>query len=92
MKVSDQIRDYLRQLHPSQRRAIKAALRSLEAEGEADVRVLSDELEGYYRLRMGKFRILFAYLPSGEISCEYINTRDTVYEQFTSLRKIIEDR
>jgi mRNA interferase RelE/StbE len=92
MKVSEQIRDYVRQLHPAQRRAIKAALRTLESGRKTDVRALSDELEGYYRLRIDKFRILFNYLPSGQILCEYINARDTVYERFTSLREMLERR
>jgi mRNA interferase RelE/StbE len=87
MKIADQIHEFVRRLHPAQRRAIKAALRALAAGTHSDVLPLSDELEGFYRLRAGKFRIVFRYLPNGEISCEFIGVRDTVYEKFVSLRE-----
>ncbi|HVU37506.1 MAG TPA: cytotoxic translational repressor of toxin-antitoxin stability system [Opitutales bacterium] len=92
MKVAGQIREYLRQLHPEQRGMIKTSLRNLADGKGGDVLALTDELEGFYRLRAGRFRIIFRYLPDGEISCEYLNTRDTVYERFATLREIIERR
>jgi mRNA interferase RelE/StbE len=90
MRVADQIVDYGRRLHPAQRRKIKAALRRLEAGAPADTLALEDDLEGFYRLRVGKFRIVYRYLKSGEISCEFIDVRATVYERFVSMKEIIE--
>jgi mRNA interferase RelE/StbE len=90
MKVADQILDYVRRLHPAQRRKIKAALRKLEAGTRSDTLALEDDLEGFYRLRVGKFRIVYRYLQSGEISCEFIAVRPTVYERFVSMKEIIE--
>jgi mRNA interferase RelE/StbE len=92
MKVADQIFSYVKRLHPAQRRAVKAALRSLEAGTATDILPLSDELEGFYRLRVGKFRVIFRYLDNQEISCEFIDARDTVYERFTSMREFLEGR
>jgi mRNA interferase RelE/StbE len=92
MKVADQIFTFVKRLHPAQRRAIKAALRALETGAATDILPLSDELEGFYRLRVGKFRIIFRYMDNREISCEFIDARDTVYEQFVSLREFIEKR
>jgi mRNA interferase RelE/StbE len=90
MKVADQIFNSVKRLHPAQRRAIKAALRSLEAGTAADILPLSDELEGFYRLRVGKFRVIFRYLNGREISCEFMDARDTVYERFVSIREFID--
>ena len=92
MKVADQIFNYVKRLHPAQRRAVKTALRALENGASTDILPLSDELEGYYRLRVGKFRVIFRYLENKEISCEFIDARDTVYERFTSLREFLEER
>jgi mRNA interferase RelE/StbE len=90
MRVSGQIRDYLRRLHPDQRRAIKAALRALRDGAAGDTLALSDDLEGFYRLRVGKFRIVYRLLKDGEISCEFTDVRATVYERFATMRETIE--
>jgi mRNA interferase RelE/StbE len=90
MRVSAQIRDYLRRLHPDQRRAIKAALRGLDSGVASDSQALSDDLEGFYRLRVGKFRIVYRFRGNGQISCEFIDVRSTVYERFSTMRELIE--
>jgi len=89
MRVADQIHLYLRRLHPDQRKAIKSALRALGSGSATDVLALKDGLEGYYRLRVGRFRILCRHLDSGKISCEFIDVRATVYERFTSMQELI---
>jgi mRNA interferase RelE/StbE len=91
MKIADQIYDSLRRIHPAQRRTIKAALRSLETGASADILPLTDALEGFYRLRAGKFRIIYRHLRDGETSCEFIDVRDTVYERFLSLREFLKE-
>jgi mRNA interferase RelE/StbE len=92
MKVADQILHYVRRLHPVQRRAVKAAFRALAAGAPADTMPLEDDLEGFYRLRVGKFRVVYRYLRNGEISCEFIDVRATVYERFTPMQEIIGKR
>ena len=91
MKVTDQVREQMLRLHPAQRRAVKAALQTLAAGREEDTLALADELEGFYRLRVGKFRVIYRYLRKGEVSCEFMDTRATVYEQFKALREMIEE-
>lgn len=90
MRVAGQILDYQRRLHPTQRQAVKAALRALAAGSFGDTLPLTDKLEGFYRLRVGKFRIVYRFLKSGEISCEFIDVRATVYERFATMREAIE--
>jgi mRNA interferase RelE/StbE len=90
MKVADQVQERLRVLHPAQRRAVKAALSALAAGKASDVLALTDELEGFYRLRVGRFRVVYRYLPSEEISCEFMDARETVYEQFKGMRELLE--
>jgi mRNA interferase RelE/StbE len=92
MKVADQVVEQMRRLHPAQRRAVKTALQLLAAGREADTLALTDELEGFYRLRVGKFRVVYRYLRNGEISCEYLDARATVYERFVELRELLEGK
>jgi mRNA-degrading endonuclease RelE of RelBE toxin-antitoxin system len=92
MKISGQIYDFTKRLHPAQRRAIKAALRELEWADGAGAMALINELECYHRLKTGKFRVIFRFLRDGEISCEFIEERGTVYKEFRVLRDIIEGR
>ena len=87
MRIADQVLVYVQRLHPLQRRMVKAALRGLEAGRRADTLPLEDQLEGFHRLRVGKFRLIYRYLPDGEISCEFIDVRATVYERFMSMRE-----
>lgn len=66
-------------LHPEQRRAFKIAFLELAA-GKGDVTALEDELQGYYRLRVGQFRVVFRYADRGEIRCLFAERRKVVYE------------
>ncbi|HVW21451.1 MAG TPA: hypothetical protein VHC86_09560 [Opitutaceae bacterium] len=92
MRLADQIGDFVRRLHPDQRRLIKLSLQAMEGGRKLDVRPLNDDLDGFYRLRIGKFRVVFEYLPSGEISCLFIGVRATVYDDFASMAEGIEAR
>ncbi len=76
-----QITEFARLLAPEQRRAIKKALQDLRAES-GDIRVLDKNLSGYYRVRVGRFRIIFAYAADGAIEALFIGERSLVYELF----------
>jgi mRNA interferase RelE/StbE len=91
MRVADQVVAYVRRLHPAQRRAIKTALRSLAAGRETDSKPLENELEGFFRLRVGRFRLVYRHLKSHEISCEFIERRKMVYTQFASIKELLAD-
>ena len=91
MRVADQVVAYVRRLHPAPRRAIKTALRALAAGRETDSKPLENELEGFFRLHVGQYRIVYRCLKSGEISCEFIETRKRVYQQFASIKELLSD-
>lgn len=64
---------------------LRLALRQLENE-RGDIRPLQEELEGFYRLRVGRFRIIFQYEvgrgAKRRIRCVHAATRSLVYEVF----------
>lgn len=81
IRVEKQIRDYLDFLGMEHRRDVKRALRELR-NSRGDIIAPGDQLDGYYRLRFGPFRILFRYHPGKLIECIYISRRALAYEVF----------
>jgi len=89
VKIREQVWKFHGRLGPQDRRAVKRALLQLAHE-RGDIRSLRDRLEGYYRLRVGTYRIVFRYLPARVIECVYINSRALVYDVFESeLHRIV---
>jgi mRNA interferase RelE/StbE len=84
-----QVTAYARRLAPEPRRAVKQALRELEQE-KGDVKALEGTLLGYYRLRVGRHRIIFNYAADGAIEAVFIDERSVVYEIFEAefIRKL----
>jgi mRNA interferase RelE/StbE len=76
-----QVIDYARRLAPEPRRAIKRALNGLVRE-RGDIRALEGTLSGYYRLRVGRHRVIFFYAEDGAIEAVFIEERSLVYEVF----------
>lgn len=76
-----QVINYVRRLAPEPRRAIKHALKELGQE-HGDLRALEGILTGYYRLRVGRHRIIFSYAADGAIDAVFIEARSLVYEVF----------
>ena len=76
---SSQVSSFRKRLHPEQRRAFKLAFRELAA-GKGEVAPLEDELSGYYRLRVGHYRMVFRYTTAGEIRCLFVERREVIYE------------
>jgi mRNA interferase RelE/StbE len=76
-----QVVDYVRRLAPEPRRAVKSALKELGQE-HGDLRALEGTLAGYYRLRVGRHRIIFGYAADGAIEAVFIEERSIVYEIF----------
>jgi len=80
---------YYGRLSLQERKAVKQSLSELSKE-KGDIRALRDRLEGYYRLRVGCYRILFRYREGHVIECVYMNDRALVYDVFESeLHRII---
>lgn len=89
MKIlaSEQVRGWLKALPPEPKRRVRLALRSLVEHGHGDVQPLAAELVGFYRLRVGGYRIVYSKRPGQVIRLEYADLREFVYEQFVRLLK-----
>jgi mRNA interferase RelE/StbE len=81
VRPSAQVVDFSRRLAPEPRRAVKKALADLREE-RGDIRALEGDLSGYYRLRVGRHRIIFSYASNGSIEAILIEERHLVYEVF----------
>jgi mRNA-degrading endonuclease RelE of RelBE toxin-antitoxin system len=60
VELEQQVVDFIRSLAPEPRQVIGRGLKNLEDEA-GDVRALEGELEGFYRLRVLRYRIIFFY-------------------------------
>jgi mRNA-degrading endonuclease RelE of RelBE toxin-antitoxin system len=87
MKIlaSEQMAQWLRNLPPEPKQRVRAALKGLER-WQGDIKPLRGELDGFYRLRVGVYRIISRSL----VRLEYADTRDIVYEAFRQLRLLME--
>lgn len=81
VRASAQVIDFARRLAPRPRKAIKRGLEDLREE-KGDIRALEATLSGYYRLRVGKYRIIFNYAQDGAIEAVFLEERSFVYEVF----------
>jgi len=79
VEVSPQVAEFLRRQAPEVRRLLRGALREL-ASGQGDVKPLEGPLEGYCRLRVGAYRVVFAYAGRRTIQCVFAERRSIVYE------------
>ncbi len=87
--ASDQVTRWLRNLPPESKRRVRAAFRRLER-WQGDIKPLRGELEGFYRLRVGGYRIVCRMVSKSLVQLEYADTRDVVYEAFRQLRLLTE--
>ena len=92
VELEQQVLDFIRSLAPQPRQAIRRSLKNLEDE-EGDIRALEGELEGFYRLRILRYRIIFFYHVRGRsriVRCVYAAPRGIVYEVFAqSIRELL---
>jgi mRNA-degrading endonuclease RelE of RelBE toxin-antitoxin system len=81
MKVvlAAQVVAFVRRLPPEPRQRLRRALRELSRE-RGDVKALEAPLDGYCRLRVGGYRVVFAYGKRGSIECIFAEQRSVVYE------------
>jgi mRNA interferase RelE/StbE len=81
LRPADQVIAFARRLAPEPRHEVKHALQELRRE-RGDIRALEGPLAGYYRLRVGRFRIIFAYAADDAIEAVFMEERLLVYEVF----------
>ncbi len=79
--VSGQVVTFVRRLAPEPHRQVRRALRDLAA-GKGEIRNLEGPLDGYSRLRVGAYRIIFSYEARRTIECVFAERRSLVYEVF----------
>ncbi len=84
--VSEQVTVFMRKQAPEPRRALREALDRLK-EGKGDVLALEENLRGYWRLRVGRYRVVFDYEDGGTIRCIFVEDRRLVYEVFAAMMK-----
>ena len=86
VRVQEEVVDYLRRLAPEPRHALRLAIRDLARE-KGDIKPLTDDLEGFCRLRVGSHRVVFEYqVIDGQrvITCVFAGPRKWIYEVFQS--------
>ena len=84
IELEQQVVDFIRSLAPQPRQSLRRAVKNLEREN-GDIRALEGELEGFYRLRVQRYRLIFFYQLRGTrrfIRCVYAAPRNIVYEIF----------
>lgn len=87
LRVSQQVEDFVKSKAPEPRQRLRKAIKGL-ADGEGDIKLLEGPLQGYYRLRIGGWRILYVErFEEGTqiIYCLFAEERGVVYELFTKL-------
>jgi mRNA-degrading endonuclease RelE of RelBE toxin-antitoxin system len=91
VELAEQVVDFIRRLPPEPKRRLGLALRGL-ARGRGDLKHLEGPLEGYCRLRVGGYRIVFSYGERDTIQCVFAEQRSVLYELLSeALRKRLTD-
>jgi len=75
---------FARTLAPAPRRALRAGLAGL-ANDRGDRKALEDELAGFWRLRVGRCRVIYCHVAPNTIDCIFVEERKLVYEVFGAL-------
>jgi mRNA-degrading endonuclease RelE of RelBE toxin-antitoxin system len=84
IEFEQQVVEFLSSLGPAPRRALRQALRNL-AQEKSDIRPLEAELDGFYRLRVGRCRVIFLYRSTRrrrQVRCVFAEHRTIIYEVF----------
>ena len=91
ISASKQVQVWLRGLTPDTERRVRTALRDLEGSGRSlDIKALRSDLEGFCRLRVGDYRIVYHHGAGATLYLDYADLRDEVYEAFKRLRALRE--
>lgn len=84
IELSEQVSTFIARQAPDGRKMLCASLRRLATE-QGDIKQLEERLNGFCRLRIGPFRVIFRYiLAKGKrvIRCEFAERRKIVYEAY----------
>lgn len=86
IEFEQQVLDFIGSLAPEPRRRCRLALRALER-GSGYSKALGGELDGFHRMRVATYRVIFRYSKSSEgsgqfIHCVFAERREVVYAEF----------
>ena len=80
ISASDQVQLWLCGLAPRTKRRVRAALKALGVgDPNLDLKALRGELEGFYRLRVGDYRVRFR-VKGDILTVDKIGHRKDIYE------------
>ncbi|MCX6934820.1 MAG: hypothetical protein NTZ01_01265 [Verrucomicrobia bacterium] len=92
LNLSDQVREFTSQLAPETRSRFRSALREFQRGNTGDCKQLEDNLEGYYRLRIGHFRVIYAYQTRRnrlEADLLMMAPRKIIYQAFAHVASLL---
>ncbi len=84
VELERQVLDFTGSLPPGPRRDFQRALPQLE-KGKGDVRPLRVGLEGFFRVRVMSYRVVFFRPEPLVIRCAFAERRSVVYEMYANL-------
>lgn len=84
VRISEQVEGFLRSLAPTPRRRLRDAVGKLARE-QGDIKALENDLSGFYRLKVGRYRVVFCYTEPSTVDCIFAEERKLVYEVFAEL-------
>jgi mRNA-degrading endonuclease RelE of RelBE toxin-antitoxin system len=87
MKIlaSEQVQRWLVSLPPETKKRIRAELKLLAAGRAEEVKALRGELDGYLRLRIGDYRIIYHVETGQMIKLDFADIRETIYGTFLQI-------
>ncbi|MBM3883146.1 MAG: hypothetical protein FJ387_26105 [Verrucomicrobia bacterium] len=92
ISASEPVQLWLQGLPPETRQRVRRELKALAGgrAGRLDLKPLRRELEGFYRLRIGDYRMVYHLEPGPIVRLDYADVRDVVYDVFRQLRALRE--
>lgn len=84
IKLSDEIADLVRSLHPHLKRKVRAAFR-LILDDPLTGKALKEELEGLRSFRITRFRIIYRITKQKVVEIIAVGPRKTIYDETMKL-------
>ena len=82
MKFSDQVVAALKELHPGASRDTRRALDDVNLGKKRYVHALTDQLAGFWRLRVGKYPVVMRKDETGDLIAEFLGPRNPIDRSF----------
>jgi mRNA-degrading endonuclease RelE of RelBE toxin-antitoxin system len=87
VEVRQQVRDFIAALAPEPRRKLWAGIKGL-ANNKGDVLLMEGKLAPFFRLRVGKIRVVFEEKSIGGeriVTCFFADYRATIYKTLSQI-------